>query len=195
MEFSRPEYWSGKLFPSPGDLPKTGIESRSSTLQADSLPTEPQGKPKNIGVGSLSLLQGIFPKQGLNPGLPHCRQILYQLSHKGSPRILEWVAYPFFRGSSWPFLQGSPALQADSLPTELSGNYCQCSHSSQDCFLSTIYSLTTPISLRSLPSSYISLSCTEYWILLLEKIILYNNMLLSFQIHSCQKLKKINGSM
>ena len=97
MEFSRPEYWSGKLFPSPGDLPKTGIESRSSTLQADSLPTEPQGKPKNIGVGSLSLLQGIFPKQGLNPGLPHCRQILYQLSHKGSPRILEWVAYPFFR--------------------------------------------------------------------------------------------------
>ena len=39
---------------------------------------------------------------GWNPGLPHCRQILYQLSHKGSPRILEWVAYPFFSGSSWP---------------------------------------------------------------------------------------------
>ena len=44
----------------------------------------------------------IFPTQGLNPGLPHCRQILYQLSHKGSPRILEWVAYPFFSRSSWP---------------------------------------------------------------------------------------------
>ena len=43
-------------------------------------------------VGSLSLLQGIFPTQGLNPGLPHCRQILYQLSNKGSPRILDWVA-------------------------------------------------------------------------------------------------------
>ena len=57
---------------------------------------------KNTGVGSLSLLQGIFPTQGLNPGLPHCRQILYQLSQKGSPRILEWVAYPFSRGSSWP---------------------------------------------------------------------------------------------
>ena len=39
---------------------------------------------QNTGVGSLSLLQGIFPNQGLNPGLPHCRQILYQLSHKGS---------------------------------------------------------------------------------------------------------------
>ena len=40
---------------------------------------------QNIGVGTLSLLQGIFPTQGLNPGLPHCRWILYQLSHKGSP--------------------------------------------------------------------------------------------------------------
>ena len=58
MEFSRPEYWSGWPFPSPGDLP--------------------------------------------NPGLLHCRQILYQLSHKGSPVILEWVAYPFSSGSSWP---------------------------------------------------------------------------------------------
>ena len=51
-------------------------------------------------VGSLSLLQGIFPTQGLNPGFPHCRQILYQQSHKGSPRILKWVAYPFSSGSS-----------------------------------------------------------------------------------------------
>ena len=46
--------------------------------------------------------RGIFLTQGLNPGLPHCRQILYQLSHKGSPRILEWVAYPFSRGFSQP---------------------------------------------------------------------------------------------
>ena len=57
---------------------------------------------QNTEVGSLSLLQGIFPIQGLNPGLPHCRHNLYQLSHKGSPRILEWVAYPFSSGSSWP---------------------------------------------------------------------------------------------
>ena len=57
---------------------------------------------QNTGVGSLSLLQRIFPTQGSNPGLPHCRWILYQLSHKGSPRILEWVAYPFSSASSWP---------------------------------------------------------------------------------------------
>ena len=57
---------------------------------------------QNTRVGSLSLLQGIFPTQRLNPGLPHCRHILYQLSHKGNPRILEWVAYPFYRGSSQP---------------------------------------------------------------------------------------------
>ena len=55
---------------------------------------------QNSGVGSLSLLQGIFPTQGLNPGLLHCRRILYQLSHQGSPRILEWVASPFSGGSS-----------------------------------------------------------------------------------------------
>ena len=60
--FPRQEYWSGLLFPSPGDLSNPGIE----------------------------------------PGLPHCRQILYQLSHKGSPRILDWVAYPFSSRSSRP---------------------------------------------------------------------------------------------
>ena len=83
MEFSRPEYWSGWPFPSPGDLPNPRIEHRSPAWQLDSLPAEPQGKPKNTGVSSLSLLQGIFPTQR-------------------SP--------------------GSPALQADSLPTELSVN-------------------------------------------------------------------------
>ena len=46
-------------------------------------------------------LQGIFPTQGLNPDLPHSRQIFYQLSHKGRPRILEWVAYLFSNRSSW----------------------------------------------------------------------------------------------
>ena len=57
---------------------------------------------QNTGVGSLSLLWGILPTQGSNPGLLHCRRILYQLSHQGSPRILEWVAYPFSSGSSRP---------------------------------------------------------------------------------------------
>ena len=50
---------------------------------------------------TISLLQGIFPTQGSNPGLPHCRWILYQLSHKGNPRILKWVAYVFSSGYSW----------------------------------------------------------------------------------------------
>ena len=54
-------------------------------MQVDSLPAEPPGKPKNTGVGSLSLLQRIFPTQESNWGLLHCRQILYQLSYQGSP--------------------------------------------------------------------------------------------------------------
>ena len=58
--FSRQEYWSGLPCPPPGDLLNPGIEPRSPALQADSLPSEPPGKPKNTGVGSLSLLQGIF---------------------------------------------------------------------------------------------------------------------------------------
>ena len=80
MEFSRPEYWSGQPFPSPGDLPNPGIKFRSPTLQADSLPAEPQGKPKNTGVGCLSLLQVDLPDPGIKLGLLHCRLILYQLS-------------------------------------------------------------------------------------------------------------------
>ena len=63
----------------------------------------PRNSPgQNTGVGSLSLLLGIFPTTRSNPSLPHCRQILYQLCHKGSPRILQWVAYPFSSGSSQP---------------------------------------------------------------------------------------------
>ena len=85
MAFSRPEYWSEYLFTSPGDLPNPGIESRSSAFQADSLPAEPQTKPKNTGVGTLTLLQRIFLTQELNQGLLHCRQILYQLSYQESP--------------------------------------------------------------------------------------------------------------
>ena len=82
MEFSRPEYWSGYSFPSQGDLPNPGIEPRSPTLQVDSLSAEPQGKPRNTGVGSLSLLQWIFPTQESNQDLLHCRQILYQLRYE-----------------------------------------------------------------------------------------------------------------
>ena len=67
---------------------------------------------QNSGVGCHALFQGIFPTQGSNPGLPHCRWILYHLSLKGSPRILEWVAYPFSRRSSWPRSQTGVACIA-----------------------------------------------------------------------------------
>ena len=77
MGFSRPESWSEGPFPSPGDLPNPGMEPRSPTLQADSSPAEQTGKPKKTGVGSLSLLQGIFPTQDLNRSLLHCRRTLY----------------------------------------------------------------------------------------------------------------------
>ena len=71
-EISRQEYWSGQPFPSPGDRPNPGIKPRSPTLQVDSVPSESPGKPKNTGVGSLSLLQGTFLTQELNRGLLHC---------------------------------------------------------------------------------------------------------------------------
>ena len=62
-------------------------QPRSSALQVDSLPVELQGKPKNTGVGSLSLLQWIFLTQELSQDLLHCRWILYQLSYQGRPLI------------------------------------------------------------------------------------------------------------
>ena len=63
MGFSKQVYWSGLAFPPPGDLPDPRIKPESPALQVDSLPSEPTGKPKNTGVGSLSLLQGIFSAQ------------------------------------------------------------------------------------------------------------------------------------
>jgi len=85
--------------------PTDSKRSESRSVVSDSL--RPHGLSwnspgQNTGVGGLSLLQRIFPTQGSSPGLPHCRQILYQVNHKGSLRILEWVAYPFSRGSSRP---------------------------------------------------------------------------------------------
>ena len=99
MGFSSQEYWSGLPFPSPRDLPDPGIEPGSPALQTDALPSEPSGSP-NISLSPLflaggarilewvghSLLQEIFPTQGLNPGLLHYKQTLYCLSHQGSSR-------------------------------------------------------------------------------------------------------------
>ena len=72
--------------PPPEDLPNPGMEPRSAALQADSLSSEPPGKPKNTGVGNPSLLQGNFPTQESNRGLLRCRQILYQLSYQARLR-------------------------------------------------------------------------------------------------------------
>ena len=84
MGFSRQKYWSVLPCPPPGDLPNSGIKTRSPTFQADSLLSEPPGKPKNTGVDSLSLFQGNFPTQESNRDLRHCKWIPYQLSYSGS---------------------------------------------------------------------------------------------------------------
>ena len=83
------------------------LKTESRSAVSDSLRPHglysPWNSPgQNTGVGGFSLLQGIFPTQGSNPGLPHCRQILYQLIHQGSPKRLEWIANPFSSGSSQP---------------------------------------------------------------------------------------------
>ena len=78
--------WVAFPFSRGSSKPRDGtLISLSPSLQADSLPAEPQGKPKNTGVGSLFLFQQIFLTQELNWCLLHCRQILYQLSYQGSP--------------------------------------------------------------------------------------------------------------
>ena len=82
---------------------------------------------KNTAVGCHFLLQGIFLTQGLNLGLPYCRQILYQQSHKGSPRILEWVAYPFSRRYSQSRKQTRVfCIAGGFFTTELSGKPSHC---------------------------------------------------------------------
>ena len=103
MEFSRPKCCSEWPFPSPGDHPNPGIKPRSPSLQADSLPAKPPGKPKHTGVGSLSLLQGIFLTQELNPRFLHCRQILYQPIYQGTVTYLTNETYEvsLFRYSQW----------------------------------------------------------------------------------------------
>ena len=117
MQFSTQEYWSGLPFPFPRDFHNPGIEPGSPALQGNSLPLSHRRNPtgkievkvtqscltlcdpmdwsspgQNTGVSSHSHLLWIFLTQGSNPGLLNCRQILYQLSHKESPIILEWVS-------------------------------------------------------------------------------------------------------
>ena len=126
-EIFRQEYWSGLSFPPPRDLLNPGIKPRSPALQEDSLPAEARGKPKNTGVGSLSLLQRIFPIQESKRDLLHCRRFWAAAAAKslqscptlcdpidgsppGSPipgilqaRTLEWVAIsdPMHESEKW----------------------------------------------------------------------------------------------
>ena len=81
---------------------------------------------KNTGVGCHSRLWGIFPVLGSNPGLPHCKQILYHLSYQGSPRILGWAAYPFSGGSSWPSNQTRVYCIAGEFFTSWATRETQC---------------------------------------------------------------------
>ena len=110
---------AGRFFTTepPGKSENESHSVVSESLQPHGLYSPWNSPSQNTRVGSLSLLQEVFPTQGSNPGLLHCRWILYQLSHKGNPRILELVAYPFSSRSSQPRNQTRvSALWADSLP-------------------------------------------------------------------------------
>ena len=101
--FSGQEYWSEVPCP-PGNLPNPGIEPRSSTLQVDSLLSEPPGKPRNTGLGSLSLLQGNFPTQESNWGLLHCRLIFLppELPRKPLIRTVWCYSYKMYHQGKSP---------------------------------------------------------------------------------------------
>ena len=120
--FFRQEYWSELPCPLPGDLPNSGIKPKSPSLQTDSLPAEPQGKPKSTGVGNLSLLQLIFLTQESNRGLLHCRQILYQLSYQGSDQISRSVVSDSLlphelQHARLPCPSPTPRVHSDSHPS------------------------------------------------------------------------------
>jgi len=83
MGFSRQENWSGLPCPPSRGSSQPMDQTQVSYIASDSLLSEPPGKPKNTGVGSLSILQRIFLTQETNRGLLHCRQIIYHLSYQG----------------------------------------------------------------------------------------------------------------
>ena len=147
MEFSRPEYWSRQLFPSPGNFPNPGIKPRSSALQVDSLPAEPQGKSKNTAVGSVSFLQRVFPTQESEGGLLHCRWILYQFIFQGSPRTSQGKPKNSFKPSEY-----IDTVMVDCVPM-VSGIF-------QFALFLFFCSLTYIISLSTMYNIYKSINCT-----------------------------------
>ena len=105
MEFSRQEYWSGLPFSSPGDLPDPGIEPRSPALQADSLQSEPPGKPlwKDLATTGKKRKKIWDPHKVKWKSLSHvwlCDPMDYTVHGILQARILEWVVFPFSRRSS-----------------------------------------------------------------------------------------------
>ena len=114
---------TGSLCLLQGIFPTWGLNPRSSAFQVDSLPAEPQGKPKNSGVGSFSLLQGIFPTQGLNPRSSALQVDSLPAEPQGNPKNSGVGSFSLLQGI-FP-IQGSnprsPALQVDSLPDEPQG--------------------------------------------------------------------------
>ena len=109
-----PEFWLCDLFQS---------ESRpvlSESLQPHGLYSPWNSPGQNTGVGSISLLQGIFPTLWLNPDLPYCRQILYHLSHKGSPKNWKWkLCLEMLRG-----LKQNLCVPGPRNPTETETELC-----------------------------------------------------------------------
>ena len=91
--FAIREYWSRLPFPSPGDLPNPRIEPRYPTFLEDSFPAEPQWKPKNTGVGSLSLLQRIFPTQESNRGPCIAGGFFTNWAMREALLLLVWISF------------------------------------------------------------------------------------------------------
>ena len=120
-EFSRPEYWSGQPFPSPGDLPNPGIKPGSPALQADSFLSVYFLATSFRTLGRIPSCPGIVPTLAVN--LPStCRQILHQLSHREAQEHCSGYPIPSPADLPDPGIEPrSPALQADSLPTDPSG--------------------------------------------------------------------------
>ena len=123
MGFSRQEYWSGLPFPSPGDLLDPGIEPRSPSLQTDSLPPEPAGKPKIHESESHSVVSDSLQ--------PHD----YKVHGILQARNLEWIAFPFSRGSSQP--------RDQTQVSRIAGGFFTCWTTNAECvFIGNLQSLT-----------------------------------------------------
>ena len=162
--FSRQEYWSGLPCPPPGDLPNPRREPRSPALQGDSLLSEPPRKSKNSGVGSLSLLKGNFPTQESNRGLLHCRPILYQLSHQGSPSRgylipnndeVNYFLRPLHGGIISQFISAAQSCPTLCVPLDCSTPglpvHCQLSEFTQTVSIESV-----------MPSNHLTLCCPPF---------------------------------